>query len=212
MPRTVRAASRSLERQLEADGHRLIAGVDEVGRGPLAGPVVAAAVIMPAEPRIVGVNDSKLLSADQRESLAETIREVAVCWALGIVSAEEIDAINILRATHRAMASALGSLEPCADFALVDGLPVEGLSVPSQAVVKGDSKCYCIAAASILAKVHRDALMRELDATYPGYGFATNMGYGSPEHIKAIESLGPSPAHRRSFDPLRTMLAPRLDI
>lgn len=212
MSRMIRGAPRTLESRLRQAGHGLIAGVDEVGRGPLAGPVVAAAVIMPAEPRVPGVTDSKRLSPAQREEAGRLIREVCVAWAVGIVSPQEIDATNILRATHRAMREALRLLDPAADFALVDGLPVQGLPVPSQSVIEGDSKCYCIAAASILAKVCRDGIMRRLGAHYPGYGFATNMGYGSPEHVQALQRLGPCAVHRRTFDPIRTMLTPRLDL
>jgi ribonuclease HII len=199
------SAPRDIELRLMQQGFRLIAGVDEVGRGPLAGPVVAAAVIMPHDCAVRGVTDSKALTRDQRDVAAAEIQRIAVCWSVGVVSAAEIDALNILRATHEAMRRALAALSQAPDFAVVDGLPVPGLPVPSEAVVKGDSLCYSVAAASILAKVHRDALMVELDGRYPGYGFARNMGYASAEHREAIRTRGPCPEHRRSFEPVKSL-------
>ncbi|NSW55205.1 MAG: ribonuclease HII [Armatimonadetes bacterium] len=193
-------------------GFRLIAGVDEVGRGPLAGPVVAAAVIMPEDFPLCGVVDSKALTRGQREIAAAEIQSAAVCWSVGVVSAAEIDALNILRATHEAMRRALAALSHPPDFAVIDGLPVPGLPVPSEAVVKGDRLCYSVAAASILAKVHRDALMVELDGRYPGYGFARNMGYASAEHREAIRMRGPCPEHRRSFEPVKSLAQRAFDL
>lgn len=197
-----------IERRLRDDGRRLIAGVDEAGRGCLAGPVVAAAVIMPADPPIPGVTDSKLLSAAQRERLASEIRAAAVSYAVGVVSAGEIDATDIVLATHRAMRTALEQLAPAPDFIVVDGRPVPGLLAPCENVVGGDRLCYSIAAASIVAKVHRDGLMLDLDALYPGYGLARHKGYGTHEHRAAIARLGPCPIHRMTFAPLKSARRP----
>jgi len=179
-----------------------VAGVDEAGRGPLAGPVVAGAVIFPARVRLPGVADSKCLSAAARESAYELVIRKASAWAVVAVEVEQIDRINILRATHEAMAAALRALDPAPDGALVDGLPVAGLPCPHHAVVDGDALCVSIAAASIIAKVTRDRLMCELDLVYPGYGFARHKGYGTREHLAALKELGPSPCHRRSFRPV----------
>jgi ribonuclease HII len=180
----------------------LVAGVDEAGRGPLAGPVVASAVILPPRIRLSGVNDSKQLTAAAREAAYEVVVRKALAWAVAAVEVERIDCINILRATHEAMAAALQALDPAPDGALVDGLPVQGLPCPHQALVDGDALCTSIAAASIIAKVTRDRLMCELDARYPGYGLAQHKGYGTREHLRALRELGPSPCHRRSFRPV----------
>jgi ribonuclease HII len=188
-----------------------IAGVDEAGRGPLAGPVFAAAVIFPVE-WILGafpkplhkVNDSKQLAPEMRESLfAELVARPEVCYAITQVDGRMIDQINILRATHRAMNLALGQLHPPPQHVLVDGLPVKSMSFPQTALVSGDALSFSIGAASILAKVSRDRLMVQLDQTYPGYGFARHKGYGTAEHIAAIKALGPCPIHRQSFAPFR---------
>lgn len=187
------------ERQAWEAGHEWVAGVDEAGRGPLAGPVVAAAVILPRHCELEGLNDSKCVAPEIRESLYEQITRVALAWSVSAVEREEIDAMNILRATHRAMARALESLEVAPHHALVDGLRVSGLPCEHTAIVDGDAKCVSIAAASILAKVTRDRLMVELDHLHPGYGFARHKGYSTPEHYAALERLGPSPCHRRSF-------------
>lgn len=188
-------------------GHELVAGVDEAGRGPLAGPVVAAAVILPPRIRIKGLNDSKCVAPEERERLFLEITRRARCWAVHSVDVEQIDAINILRATHLAMAEALKGLNVEPHHALVDGLPVQGLPCEHTAIVDGDAHCISIAAASILAKVTRDRLMRELDAVHPGYGFAQHKGYSTPEHYAALERLGPSPIHRRSFRPVAAYYA-----
>ena len=187
-----------------------IAGVDEAGRGPLAGPVVAAAVVLPLAwvrdglpAELTGLNDSKQLSVEQRNSYFLLLTEsVDVEWALGESSNAVIDSINILQATHRAMNQALRGLKQVS-HALVDGRPVKGLMCSQTAIVKGDSKSYSIAAASVLAKVTRDHIMLEAEQRWPGYGFAQHKGYGTPEHLEAIRRLGPCPIHRRSFAPMR---------
>jgi ribonuclease HII len=193
----------SRERALHARGIFFVAGVDEAGRGPLAGPVVAAAVILPRAPKIVGLNDSKKLTPRRRESLyAELTLLSGVHWSVASADVDEIDRLNILRATHLAMARALAALPQQADHALVDGLPVSGLPVPHTALVGGDALSTSIAAASIIAKVTRDRLMLDLDARFPGYGFARHKGYGVREHLAALRRHGPSPVHRRSFAPV----------
>lgn len=187
-------------------GERL-AGVDEVGRGPLIGAVVAAAVILdPARP-MAGLTDSKKLSAKRREALAEQIRESALAFAIAEASAQEVDALNIFQATHLAMRRAIDSLSPSAEYLLVDGNRLPGHAVPGQAVVKGDLRHPAISAASILAKVARDADMLALDGRHPGYGFARHKGYPTREHLDALARLGPLPEHRRSFAPLKHRLA-----
>ena len=187
-------------------GERL-AGVDEVGRGPLVGSVVAAAVILdPARP-VVGLNDSKTLSAKRREALDAEIREHALAFAVAEASAVEIDTLNIYHATHLAMRRAIDGLVPAAEYLLVDGNRLPGHHVPGQAVVKGDARHPAIAAASILAKVARDAQMLALDARHPDYGFARHKGYPTREHLAALERLGALPEHRRSFGPVKRQLA-----
>ncbi len=190
----------ALQRSLLAEGYTVVAGVDEVGRGALAGPVTAAAVILPHDVRVAGIDDSKRLSPDARSRLDGCIREVCVCMTISHVAADIIDEIGIAAATTQAMRQALSSLDTPAEHVLVDGLPVE-LGMPSTAVVNGDASVAAIAAASIVAKVARDRLMTELDAEYPGYGFTINKGYGTPPHLEAIRSLGASHVHRRSFAP-----------
>jgi len=188
-----------LERELRSAG-RLIAGVDEVGRGPLAGPVVVCAVVMPPnERRIPGVADSKVLTERDRERLAPLIRLRALDVALGAASVREIERDNILQETIRATRRALSRLRVVPDVVLIDGRPLPSLGWPHQAIVDGDARCYCIAAASIVAKVARDRLMHALGNRYPGYGWAHNVGYGTAEHRAAIAELGPTPHHRPSF-------------
>jgi ribonuclease HII len=198
------------ERRLHELGYRVVAGIDEAGRGALAGPVVAAAVVLPPEVLILGVQDSKALTAEVRARLCREIWAAAEAVGVGIADAAEIDAVNILEATYRAMARAVAALDPPADFALVDGLPVKRLGVPHQGIVKGDQEVFLIAAASIVAKVTRDALMVELEAQYPGYGFAAHKGYGTRSHREAIRRLGVCPIHRRSFGPVAEALHPSL--
>ncbi|MBK9130515.1 MAG: ribonuclease HII [Gammaproteobacteria bacterium] len=188
---------------LEGEADILVAGVDEAGRGPLAGPVIAAAVILdPARP-LAGLNDSKLLSARQRERLEREIQAGALAWALGRAEVEEIDSINILQATLLAMQRAVAALDPAPRRALIDGDRCPRLGCPAQAIVKGDQKVGAIAAASILAKVARDREMEALDALYPGYGLARHKGYPTRDHVEALRRLGASPVHRLSFRPVR---------
>jgi len=194
-------------------GSGLTAGVDEAGRGPLAGPVVAAAVILDPAQSIVGLADSKALTAARRESLAVEIRARSVAWGLGWADAGEIDAVNILQATFLAMRRALAALESTPAHVIVDGnrcpsLDGLGLDCTIEAVVGGDARVASISAASILAKVARDAHMRELDARYPGYGFAGHKGYPTAAHVAALRQLGPSPVHRRSFAPVQSWASP----
>ncbi len=205
-PRRLRAR----ELRLTELGYRVIAGIDEAGRGALAGPVVAAAVVLPHHLIISGVQDSKTLTPDLRSELCQEILAAAEAVGIGIVGPVEIDALNILRATHRAMAQALAQLDPPADFALVDGHPVKGLGVRHQGIVKGDREVYLIAAASIVAKVTRDNLMIGLDAQHPGYGFGNHKGYGTRSHRDALRRLGVCPIHRRSFAPVAQALHPTL--
>lgn len=191
---------------VDYQGFRL-AGVDEVGRGPLVGSVVAAAVILdPARP-IAGLGDSKTLSARRRETLDSEVRDNALAFAVAEATPDEIDTLNIYHATHLAMRRAIDALTPAAEYLLVDGNRLPGHHVPGQAVVKGDARHPAIAAASILAKVARDAQMVALDARYPNYGFARHKGYPTREHLAALERLGPLPEHRRSFGPVRRQLA-----
>jgi ribonuclease HII len=183
-------------------GARRIAGVDEVGRGPLFGPVVAAAVILPKGCCLQGLTDSKKLSAKKRSELDVEIRAHAVCWAIAEVDAETIDRINIRRASLLAMRRAVEQLAQCPDFLLIDGRDTIDWDCLQKAVIRGDGTSYSIAAASVLAKVYRDRLLVELDGVYPGYGLARHKGYGSREHMAALERLGPSPLHRRSYRPV----------
>jgi ribonuclease HII len=187
------------EQQALASGHSVVAGLDEVGRGALCGPVVAAAVVLGPGFPADGLDDSKRLTAKQREALAERIRAEAQAFALGVVDHGEIDRINILRATLLAMKQAVQGLPVRPDLLLIDALALPELEVEQLSIVKGDAQCASIAAASILAKVTRDALMLELDQAHPGYHLAHNMGYASEEHRLALRRLGPSKIHRRSF-------------
>jgi len=201
------------ERDAWATGRLFVAGVDEAGRGPLAGPVVAAAVwfdrdFLEREEKktLAGVDDSKKLTAARREALYDLLTRCPaahVAWSAAEVA--EITRLDILRATHAAMARALAALDPPADFALVDGLPVRGLPVPSRAIVKGDATSLSIAAASIVAKVVRDRRMEELDKLYPEYGFAKHKGYGTAAHLEALRRHGPCPEHRPTFAPVRQL-------
>ena len=194
------------ERQLRAEGFCWIAGVDEAGRGPLAGSVVAAAVILPADVEsLPGVFDSKQLTEAEREELFEELHALpGIKISVASATAEEIDELNILRATHLAMRRAVAGLKE-ADFVLVDGLPVQ-FTLPSRNIIKGDAKSASIAAASIIAKVTRDREMLQYDAEYPQYGFARHKGYGTREHLDALKKFGPSPIHRKSFRPVYELL------
>ncbi len=184
----------------------IVAGVDEAGRGPLAGPVLAAAVVLAPERPIDGLADSKKLSPARREALAQVIREQAVSWAIGRAEVEEIDRINVLQAAMLAMKRAVEALDPSPGRVLVDGNRLPSLAMPAEAIVGGDARVAAISAASILAKVTRDREMVALDARYPGYGFARHKGYGTREHLDALRRLGPSPVHRRSFAPVRDLI------
>ena len=197
------ACSFDLEDALRAEGWKNVAGVDEAGRGPLAGPVSAGAVILPAEFDPGRLNDSKKLTEKAREKLYDTITsDPDVIWASGAASVEEIDRINILNATYLAMARAVEGLRVAADIALVDGKPVKGLPVPHKAVIKGDGLSFSIAAASIIAKVERDRLMRQYAQEFPEYGFEKHKGYGTKLHLESLGIHGVTPIHRRSFRPI----------
>ena len=200
---------RTYERQYE-QSCEYICGIDEAGRGPLAGPVVAAAVILPAGLAIPYVNDSKKLTEKRRELLFPEIMEKALAVGVGIVSAERIDEINILQATFEAMRDAVGQLSPRPDILLNDAVRIPGLDIPQVPIVKGDAKSMSIACASIIAKVTRDRMMAEYDRQYPGYGFAGHKGYGSAAHIEAIRQIGPCPLHRRTF--IRNIVGPERGI
>jgi ribonuclease HII len=191
------------EKEAWQTGARLVGGVDEVGRGCLFGPVVAAAVILRPEDRIRGLRDSKLLPEASRESLATKIRARAICWAVASVDAAQIDIINILQASRLAMRNAVLQLQPEPDFLLVDAIRLDH-ACPQRAIIHGDALSVSIAAASIIAKVERDRMMRELDAMYPQYGLASNKGYGTPVHRAALLEHGPTPLHRMTFAPVRS--------
>jgi ribonuclease HII len=191
------------EEQAMCQGYRLVAGVDEAGRGPLAGPVVAAAVILPKEFDLPGLNDSKKLSAKKRESLFPLIRIQAVTVGVGVVPAPEIDELNILQATLKAMVLAVRRLRISPDYLLVDGITPVPLSLPQKILKQGDSRSLSVAAASVVAKVVRDRIMTAYDRLYPGYGFAKHKGYGSVQHLALIARLGPCPLHRRTFRGVR---------
>lgn len=190
-------AMRSFERKYE--GYGLICGIDEAGRGPLAGPVVAGAVILPKDCEILYLNDSKKLSAAKREALYDEIMEKAAATGIGMAGPARIDEINILQATYEAMREAVKKLGVHPEIHLNDAVTIPGIDIPQVPIIKGDAKSVSIAAASVLAKVTRDRLMVQYDEILPGYGFAQNKGYGSKEHIEAIRRLGPTPIHRRSF-------------
>ncbi len=177
----------------------LICGIDEAGRGPLAGPVAAGACILPADHDILYINDSKKLSAKKREELYDVITKEAIAWNVALVEPEEIDRVNILQATYEAMRQAVAGLKTKPQAVVVDAVTIPDLGIPQCGIVKGDALCASIAAASILAKVTRDRLMEEYDRQYPAYGFAKNKGYGTAAHVAALKEIGPCPIHRRSF-------------
>ena len=211
------AEMKQREDELRAEGYRYVAGIDEVGRGPLAGPVYAACVILPPDFDVPGVNDSKKLSAKRREELSDIIKERAVAWGIGIADNREIDGINILEATKNTMMRAIAACrvmlsekgllnvsasgqdgEAARDILLIDAVKLDA-GMPSESIIKGDEKCLCIAAASIVAKVARDAYMTEMDSVYPGYDFAGNKGYGTAKHYEGLRALGKTPIHRLTF-------------
>ena len=187
------------EHKLHSEGKKFVAGVDEAGRGPLAGPVFAAAVIMDEDKYIPDIKDSKKMSEKKREEVFEYIINNAVAYSVCAVSEGEIDEINILNATHKAMNGAVDSLSVKPDYVLIDGNSIKNMNHPHETVVKGDAKVYCIAAASILAKVSRDRYIREIGDKYPEYNFGKHKGYGTKEHTEAILKYGPCPIHRKSF-------------
>ena len=192
-----------------AEGYHYVCGIDEAGRGPLAGPVMTAAVMLPQGYELPGLNDSKKLTAHKREELyAALMADERVLKCVAQASVEEIDKLNILRATHLAMARAAQGLPQQPDMCLIDGLPVPGFPLPSRSLVKGDARCLSIAAASILAKVSRDHYMQELARQYPHYGFERHAGYGTRQHMQAIRQSGITPHHRRSFAPVAQMELP----
>ena len=193
---------RGLEDLLALAGYAVVAGVDEVGRGALAGPVVAAAVIPHPARSVPGVDDSKRLLPAARETLALAIRQDCLAWAVAAVEPADIDRLNILEATRLAMRRALAGLRPAPDLAVIDAVSLPRLACPQLPVVRGDVVCYAVACASIVAKVHRDRLMLDLDRRYPHYGFAAHKGYGVPEHLEALAAYGPSPLHRLTFHPV----------
>jgi ribonuclease HII len=187
-------------------GHRFIAGTDEVGRGPLAGPVVAAVVVLDGPLMLAGLDDSKKVRPELRIELAATIRERCAGWAIGEASVEEIDRLNIYWASVLAMERAIAAVEMQIDYLLTDAVRIKAFAGPQEPVIKGDAKCASVAAASILAKVHRDALLIALDAVHPGYGFAEHKGYATQRHIDALTAQGPCAAHRRGFWRVRESL------
>ncbi|MCI0439434.1 MAG: ribonuclease HII [Chloroflexi bacterium] len=197
------------EASLLAQGYSMVAGLDEVGRGPLAGPVVAGVVIFPPNPkgRWVGqVRDSKQLSAAQREKLVPYIQDAALAFEIGQSSPQEVDALGIVQATRLAMSRALDSLALWPQFLLLDALSLPRVPIPQKSIVHGDALCLSIAAASIVAKVARDRMMVEEDAVYSGYGFADHKGYGTPQHMDSLRRLGPCPIHRASFSPVKELV------
>jgi ribonuclease HII len=192
----------ALEQELRSRGFQAVAGTDEVGRGALFGPVFAAAVILSPDRPVRGLNDSKVLEPERREVLAERIRERAVAWAVAAVDAAMIDHVNIYQASRMAMRMAVMRLDPRPDFVLSDAVPLD-LPMPQRPLIDGDARCHAIAAASIVAKVHRDQCMRVWDKVFPAYGLASHKGYSTPEHIQAIRRYGLTPLHRLSFEPVR---------
>ncbi len=188
------------------EGYRWVAGIDEVGRGPLAGPVVAAAVILPRDFCLPGVDDSKVLSEKKRQILDGEIKKNATAWGIGIVSPAFIDRENILNATREAMRRAIKELSPGPDFLLIDAVKIPDIEINQLPIIKGDALSISIACASIIAKVARDEIMKNYDDSYPGYGFARHKGYATREHLLAVKEYGPCPIHRESFEPIKSML------
>ncbi len=213
MLKTRRKPSLAEEKSLRAEGFRFIAGVDEVGRGALMGPVVAAAVIMPENIKArwkSRVRDSKQLSPEVREYLSPFIKETAISFGIGSTPNDIIDTVGIARATCIAMISAIQQLAPQPQFVLIDYVRLHELMIPQKGIIRGDSLCFSIACASIIAKVYRDRMVIEMDGDYPGYGFAGHKGYGTREHIACLREKGPCPLHRRSFRPVSDIIDQRL--
>jgi ribonuclease HII len=198
---------KSLEKNLHRQGYNFIAGVDEAGRGPLAGPVVAAACILPVDFNLPGLNDSKKLAEKKREHLAVLIKEQALAYSISFVGPEEIDLLNILQATKVAMKRALAGLKISPDYVLVDGRDKLEIPIKQEAIIGGDRLIASIAAASILAKVARDKAMKEIHKVFPVYGFDRHKGYGTKFHLEALKKYGPCPIHRRSFSPIKEMVS-----
>lgn len=202
--------SLSEEKSLYTRGYLYVAGIDEVGRGPLAGPVMAAAVVLPKKMQHTKwmdlIKDSKLLTAIQREKLYKDITDCAVSYGVGMINSHTIDVRGIATATRLAMVQAVKQITPPADYALIDYVTVPELKLPQKGVKEGDSTCFSIACASIIAKVTRDKIMVEFDNLYPGYGFASHKGYGTREHLRCLQRLGPCPIHRRSFQPVKEII------
>lgn len=192
------------EKELYAQGIHLIAGVDEVGRGPLAGPVVAAAVILPKACKILGLNDSKKIPKSKHKEIYEAVLQNAIAIGIGIKDNQVIDQVNIYEATKLAMMEAIGQLEPQPQHLLIDAMKLD-LPIPQTSIIKGDANSLSIAAASIVAKVTRDQMMEEFDCEYPGYDFTQNAGYGTANHLAGLDKLGVTPIHRRSFEPVKSM-------
>ena len=192
------------EKELYAQGIHLIAGVDEVGRGPLAGPVVAAAVILPKACKILGLNDSKKIPKSKHKEIYEAVLQNAIAIVIGIKDNQVIDQVNIYEATKLAMMEAIGQLEPQPQHLLIDAMKLD-LPIPQTSIIKGDANSLSIAAASIVAKVTRDQMMEEFDCEYPGYDFTQNAGYGTANHLAGLDKLGVTPIHRRSFEPVKSM-------
>jgi ribonuclease HII len=205
--RTRRPQLWAAERMAREMGYQFVAGIDEVGLGPLAGPAVAAAVVLPVSARLPGLDDSKKLAPDEREKLDRMIRRQALAFGVHAVSPELIDRHGLTRARQLAMTGAVQALQVRAEYLLVDAWDVPDLPLPQMCVIKGDATCASIMAASVVAKVHRDGLMVEYDRQYPGYGFAEHKGYATPAHRRALRQLGPSPIHRMSWAPIRAVLA-----
>jgi ribonuclease HII len=197
------------EREARQHGWQRIAGLDEAGRGSLFGPVVAAAVVLNPKRRIVGLDDSKKIPPERRGELAKRIREHALAWAVAEIEASRIDAWNIYQASRQAMVMAVSQLCPLPDFLLLDAIEID-LPIEQKPLIHGDARSVSIAAASILAKVERDRRMQEFDEMYPQYGLAQNKGYGTPEHLKALARFGPCPEHRKTYQPVKDLLIPRL--
>lgn len=196
----------TFENECRANGYKLIAGVDEVGRGPLAGPVVVASVILPKNFFIEKINDSKKLSEATREKIYDIIMENAIAVNRAIIDEKTIDRVNIYQAAMNGMYEAIYGLNPKPDAVLIDAMPLESLDIYHQSIIKGDAKSASIAAASIVAKVERDRMMNEFDKIYPQYGFAKNKGYGTSEHLEALRKYGPCKIHRKSFEPIKSMV------
>ena len=192
------------EKELYTQGIQLIAGVDEVGRGPLAGPVVAAAVILPEDCKISGLNDSKKIPKSKHKEIYEAVLQNAIAIGIGVKDNHVIDQVNIYEATKLAMMEAIGQLEPQPQHLLIDAMKLD-LPIPQTSIIKGDANSLSIAAASIVAKVTRDQMMEEFDREYPGYDFAQNAGYGTVKHLAGLDKLGVTPIHRRSFEPIKSM-------